>query len=184
MARRIDLTTRRRASEVSVTHPLHGIATIQDNGPLSETALDRCLDDGLRAPDWLVLLNQRVFFWANRAGVDGLLAARVNRHRSRAILVFDTLRLVRKHVLQVEISPINSGSTIRNPARRGLMTFSPLASMNYPEWRRRRGQLDHIREIVVVGEVRDIADYLVDHWVTGSSLGVVCDRDDPTGSRR
>ena len=161
----MELTTRRRVAEVCVSHPASGKAYIQDNRPLSETALARCLDDGLRPSDWLTLLNRRVFFWADRDGVDRLLGARSNRSRPRAVLVFDTLRLARRHAARIEVSPINSGSTIRNPPRRGATTFIPLTDLAYFEWRRRRGRLDRIREVTVVGEVADANEYLVDGWI-------------------
>lgn len=171
-----EVTTRRRTTEISVGHPVHGRATIHDNRPLSEAALARCLDDGLRPEDWLALLNQRVFFWVDHDGVDSLLGARTNRRRSRAVLVFDTLRLVRANADRVEVSPINSGSTIRKPARRGSTTFTPLLPMDYAAWRRQRGRLDRVREVVVVGDVADVANHLVDCWISEPRVNSRIDR--------
>ncbi len=166
--RRAALTTRRRPAEVSIEHPRHGAATLSDNLPLSERALAACLDDGLAPPDWLRLLNARVFFWADRDGLARLLGARVNRARPRLILAFDTLGLAAAHAARVEISPINSGATIRKPARRGASTFTPLLAMPYPAWRRRRGGRDRILEVVVRGPVPDAARHLVDAWTTAA----------------
>ena len=160
--RRLELSTRRRPIEVRLEHPVHGTAILNDNLPLSERALANCLDDGLTPRDWLRMLNERVFFWADANGLGRLLTARMNRTRSRQILVFDTLGLARAHADRVEISPINSGATIRKPARRGLTTFTPILAKSYDAWRRQRGQRDRIVEVTIRGGVPDIARYLVD----------------------
>ena len=161
-ARRADLTTRRRPAEIRLEHPAHGTAVLSDNLPLSERALAACLDDGLAPRDWLNLLNDRVFFWADLDGLARLLKARINRGRPREVLVIDTLGLARAHAGRVEVSPINSGSTLRRPARRGRATFAPLSAMSYAEWRRRRGGRDRILEVVVRGGVADIARHLLE----------------------
>lgn len=154
----------RRPGSVTLHHPLHGTATITDNLPLSVRALAACLDDGLQPADWLRLLNARVFLWADRGGLDRLLNARLNRTRARDVLVFDTLGLARACTGRVEISAINSGATIRRPARRGLATFTPLERHPYATWRRLRDQHDRILEVTVVGGIPDPAPHLVDHW--------------------
>jgi uncharacterized protein DUF7002 len=157
--RRIDLATRRRPAEVELAHPAHGTMILNDNLPLSERALAACLDDGLTPQDWLRMLNERVFFWVDESRVARLLGARMNRARSREVLVFDTLGLVSAHAARVEISPINSGSTLRKPARRGLATFTPVLAKSYREWRRQRGGNDRIVEVTVRGGVADIKRY-------------------------
>jgi hypothetical protein len=161
-ARRAELTTRRRPKEVPISHPVRGEAVINDNLPLSERALETCLDDGLQPADWLQALNKRVFFWADESGLQRLLAARMNRGRMREVLVVDTLGLASAYADRMEICPINSGATIRKPARRGLSTFTPLGAMDYTAWRKRRGGRDRILEVVVRGGVPDIARYLVE----------------------
>ena len=166
-ARLLELTTKRRPAEVHIAHPTHGTAVLNDNLPLSETALAGCLDDGLTAGDWLGILNARVFFWADANGLARLLEARINRGRPREVLAFDTLGLARAHAERIEISPINSGSTIRRPARRGRATFTPLVATGYAEWRRQRGQRDRILEVVVRDGVPDIADHLVSISTSG-----------------
>jgi hypothetical protein len=155
------LLAMRRPAEIVLEHPSRGRAILNDNLPLSERALASCLDDGLRPQDWLRLLNQRVFFWADESGLQRLLGARMNRARPREVLVFDTLSLVTAHADRIEICPINSGATIRRPARRGLATFAPLTSTTYETWRRRRGRLDRILEVVVRGGVPDIARHVL-----------------------
>jgi hypothetical protein len=157
--RRVHLTTTRRPTEIPLVHPVHGTAILNDNLPLSERALAACLDDGHTPQDWLRILNERVFFWAGEDGLDRLLRARMNRTRPRDVLIFDTLDLVEAHAEQVEISPINSGATVRRPARRGLTTFTPLLAKGYSEWQRQRGRRDRILEVVFRGGVPDIGRY-------------------------
>jgi hypothetical protein len=163
------LTRSRRPTEVQLEHPLRGRIILNDNTPLSEKKLTDCLDDDLSSSEWLEMLNARVFFWADEAGLARLTSARANRGRIREVLVFDTLSLVREHEERVEISPINSGATIRRPARRGRSTFAPLQDVDYPTWRLRRGQRDRIVEIVVRDHVRDAARHLVERREIGGA---------------
>jgi hypothetical protein len=155
------LTAKRRPAEVPISCALHGNATLNDNSPLNEAALAKCLDDGLTPDDWLSMLNARVFFWADRNGLARLMNAQFNRGRAREVLVFDTLGLASAHARRMELSPINSGATIRKPARRGFSTFTPLLAKRYPDWRKQRGGNDKILEITVTCGVPDIARYLV-----------------------
>ena len=148
-ADRTRLTTARRPGPVPLHHPDEGTATLNDNLPLSERALERCLDDGLTPADGLTMLNDRVFFWPDDAGVQSLLRARINRTRPRDVLVFDTRKLIEPVAARTELSPINSGSTLRKPARRGRGTFTPLRQHDYPTWRKLRGGHDRIREVTV-----------------------------------
>jgi hypothetical protein len=163
-ADRHPIERRRRPASVPVTHPSHGDAVITDNLPLSEAALALCLDDGLAPADWLALLNSRVFFWPDEESLARLLGARLNRNRDRLVLVLDTLGVARRHEQRMELSAINTGSTIRRPARRGLSTVTPLRLHGYEAWRRLRGGLDRIREVTVVDGVDRVADHLVEHY--------------------
>lgn len=163
---RAAIERRRRLAGVQLHHPRHGTAAITDNLPLSEAALARCLDDGLSPEDWLLLLNARVFFWCDEASLGGLLGARLNRDRPRLVLVLDALGLLRDHGERAELAAINTGSTIRKPARRGLATFTPLARHGYRAWQRLRGGSDKVREVTVVGGVADIRPYLIRRYVS------------------
>lgn len=164
-ADRPSIERQRRPASVVLTHRVHGRATITDNLPLSMAALAVCLDDGLAPEDWLRILNGRVFFWADRDGLATLMGARLNRRRDRLVLVLDTLGVARQAGARMELSAINSGATIRRPARRGLHTFTPLDRHSYEEWRRLRGKLDRVREVTVVGGVFKVADHLIEHYI-------------------
>jgi hypothetical protein len=151
-----------RPSAVPIHHPLHGTVVINDQSPMTQAALEKCLEDGLRPADWLSMLNRRVFFWSDERGLSRLLGARANRTRDVEVLVFDTLSLARAYADRIELCAINSGSTIRRPARRGLSTFTPLRDLSYAAWSRKRGGRDKILEITVLDGVPDIAAYLVE----------------------
>ena len=162
------LTRRRRPGEVGLLTDF-GPVTVNDNVPLSHRALERCLTDGLSPADWCAMLAERVFFWTSEAGLARLRGARTNRGRERLTLVVDTLSLARAHHRRVELSPINSGSTIRKPARRGLHTFAPMDEFEtYRDWAEQRMRLglvksrDAVREVTVRGGVPDIADHVVE----------------------
>jgi len=152
----------RRPGRTPISHPVHGSAVLNDQLPMSEAALAKCLDDGLAPADWLALLNRRVFFWSDEAGFAGLLGARANRNRALEVLVVETLPLARAYADRIELSPINSGATLRKPARRGLPTFTPLLELSYREWRRKRGGKDRIKEVTVLGGIPDFASYVRD----------------------
>ncbi len=168
-ARTMDALTSkpRRTAAVFEDTPM-GRVVISDSIPLSETALRRCLDDGLSPQDWCGMLAERVFFWANERDLDGLLRARSIRDVARDVLVIDTLGFVTAHFDRVELSPINSGSTIRKAARRGLSTYAPLSGVeSYREWSERRmgagvkRSRDVVREVTVRG-VADVAPFVLE----------------------
>lgn len=69
----------RRPQEVPLEHPVHGRAVLNDNVPLSERALESCLDGGLDPAGWLRMLNQRVFFWTTDTALEKHLQARMSR---------------------------------------------------------------------------------------------------------
>lgn len=156
------LTTARRATAVPLSHPLYGTMILNDNLPLSEKALENCLDDGLTPSDWLRTLNSRVFFWADETGLQRLLGAKMNRGRQREVLVFDTLLIAQAHMDTLCLSPINSGATIRKPARRGLTTFTPAKDHSYAQWRRLRGKSDKIVEVTVDHALPRASEFLID----------------------
>lgn len=109
-----------------------------------------------------MMLNRRVFFWPNERGLGDLAKAKTNRSRVRIILVLDTLGLVERHSDRVELTAINSGSTIMRPASRGLSTFVPLERHSYTDFRNLRTRNGRLKEVAVVGGVPDIEEHLLD----------------------
>lgn len=161
---RAEILARPRPARVALHHPGHGTAVINDNSPLSEKALAGCLDDGLAPSEWLAMLNARVFFWPAEQEAATLAGARLNRGRRLAVLVVDTLGLVRAHAARVELCPINSGATIRKAARRGRGTFTPLAAAPRRPWPR-------LREVVVRDAAAPLAPHVVEVRHIGGSAG-------------
>jgi hypothetical protein len=163
-AERQSIETVRRPTSITIAHPEYGEASITDNGPLSEAALLHCLDDGLQPADWMRLLNQRVFFWVDERNVDVHLRASIRHGEQRVVLVFDTLSVTRTYHRQVELAAINTGSTIRRPARRGLSTFSPARPYTYRDWQRLRGGRDQIKELTVLDGIRDVDVHMTGYY--------------------
>src|SRR5260370_39970087 len=75
-----------------------------------------------------------------------------------------TLSVVNAYHSQVELAAINTGSTIRRPARRGLSTFAPAHQHTYQEWRRLRGGRDQIKELTVIDGVRDVDVHMTGYY--------------------
>lgn len=90
---------------------------IRDQRPLSDKALQKCLEDGLTPEDYYELLNDRVFLWAT--------VSRLCRHHDRyrsedpVLLRFPTAQLLRLNA-DVEFSRINSGATRANSYLGGI----------------------------------------------------------------
>ncbi|MEM9726016.1 MAG: hypothetical protein AAF909_11190 [Pseudomonadota bacterium] len=164
-ATRVAVTEQCRPTQIPLKHPQHGSIVINDNKPMSEQALLKCLDDGLAPKDWLRMLNSRVFFWCSDEGLSRLLGAKMNKGRKRLVLVIDTLSFSKEHTDYIEICPINSGSTIRKPARRGLKTFTPLGALPYKDWQKKRGRRDKILEVTCLRGVPDICNFVRDRYI-------------------
>lgn len=151
-----------RPATITLDHPENGTLILNDQLPLNEKALTVCLDGGLSPQDWLRILNDRVFFWPDEANLERLLGARINRGRVRDVLVFDTLSLAHAAHDRMELSPINSGATIRKPARRGPETFTPISALSYRNWQRKRGRRDTVREVTVVHALSNPGAHLLE----------------------
>lgn len=162
---RTAIESRRRAEPVSIAHPLHGTAMIRDQKPLSESALEHCLD-GMTPRQWCELLNRMVFFWPTEQRVRDLMGARAYRGRAHAVLAVDTTRLLARYGQRVWLSPINSGSTLYRPAARGRGTFR--RPDEHPPERR-------VAEVAVEYAVPDIRDLVlsVAEWRDGAKRGVL-----------
>ncbi|WP_206932881.1 DUF7002 family protein [Roseococcus thiosulfatophilus] len=157
---------RRRAARDVLEQTSFGRVVLNDNLPIHMGKLARCLDDGLTAEEWLAELNRRVFFWVREARMLGLGEAAVNRNDPRKLLVLDTASVVSACGVRMQVSPINTCSTQRKPARRGRATFTPLGAMPFAEWRWRRRDTksspDEVVEVTVLGHVPDIERHLIE----------------------
>jgi len=136
-------------------------AVIRDQKPMSDEALKKCLRDGLTPGDWYRILNARTFFWLSKTRLRRLLGARAYRHRPQTVLTIDTRSLVEVHFNRIELSSINSGSTIFNPVPRGRRTFLPIHEYDFEGWCKKRRREDAVAELVVREGVPDIKDHVI-----------------------
>jgi hypothetical protein len=151
-----------RSATMGIAHPTHGSAVVRDQLPLRPDLLARCLLDGLSPSDWYRVLNGQVFFWVDEDHLWTLRGAKAYRDAPQTIVEVDTAALLDRHLEDVRLSSINSGSILRGGAARGLMTFRSIA--DHPTSR--------VVELCVVGAVPDIADLTIrarHHWPNGRS---------------
>lgn len=142
-----------RPGPVDLTLPDGTPVRITDNRPLSFAKLAPALDDGLTPEAWLAMLNARVFLWPDRRLGEGNRRARARLGYDSEWHGYDTAALLGPVWDRAEIAPINSGSTVHRPARRGLATFAPLDGLDWAAWRRRRGRAapDVVKEVTIRG---------------------------------
>jgi hypothetical protein len=151
-----------RSTSIPIEHPEHGRAVVRDQRPLRPDLLARCLTDGMTPADWYRTLNAHVFFWVDEPHLGTLLNARAYREFPQTVLVVDTARLLNRHLADVRLSSINSGSILRGGAPRGTGTFLPV-----PDYQKSR-----IVELCVTGAVpgiRELAVTVEHRWPDGRS---------------
>jgi len=143
-------------------HPELGEVVIRDQGPLNLTHLEPKLTD-LTVEEWLVELNSRVFFWLHPAKLAGLLQARRYRDSEQDVITIDTRSLLDAVGDRAHLSAITSGAALYpNATPRGSGTFTAIADYDYEAQRRRRGSVDAVVELAVVGGVRDLASHVIE----------------------
>jgi hypothetical protein len=170
------LLAQHRPATVPITHPTHGTAYVRDQKPMSDAGLRRALQDDLTPADWYRLLNARVFFWLTQTRLDTLLGAAAYRDRPHTILVLDTASLLARHAARVQLSPINSGSTVYNPAPRGRDCFLSIAEFPFDHWAKKRSRTKAIAELTVLHAVPDLRDHVLEVYETGPPRRVLFSR--------
>jgi hypothetical protein len=150
----------RRGRPEPLEHSTWGRVVLRDQHPLSVRALERALAESMTVEAWLYLINGRVFFFPTRERLDRLATA--YRSEDQSILVFDTARLLERHLDEVEISHMNTGATIPFAHPRGPDTFRPLCEYPYEERLRRRGWQDALAEVTVRRLVPEVEPLLVE----------------------
>jgi hypothetical protein len=136
-------------------------AIVRDQKPMSDSALEKCLLDGLTPEDWYRTLNQKCFFWLSRKRLQRLLGAKAYRADPQVVLTIDTASLVKANGNKVLLCPYNSGSTIMNPVKRGKGTFMTISDYDYARWKQARGKQEAVVELVINGGVPDIRDHVL-----------------------
>ncbi len=151
LARKIEL--HRLRSSYRLTSKSHGSFTLRDRTTLSHATLRATLDSSCTPEEWIDLLSQRVFFFAQQKSLQNLLRAPLNRELSHVVLDVDTKKLFQLYSSTIQLSDINTGYTKRKAARRGLFTFQSPATY------RRTGNRQII-EVTVLNSVVNILPLL------------------------
>jgi len=149
-----------RPDSVQIEHPIHGVAVVRDQKPISVSKLKACLDD-MTITEWFETLNQRVFFWLQEGRLDRMLNAPPYRTRPHTVLVIDTARIVQSHGDAIRLSHINTGATLFDPPRRGPHTFTTIEDYLHPNRRRALAAASDLAELAVLEGVPDIVDLVV-----------------------
>lgn len=155
---RTSIESKHRPDSVIIQNEKYGKAVIRDQKPLSESALKECLID-LDPVAWYRILNGRVFFWVTEDRLKTLLSARAYKNTMHCVITIETQALLPKHIENVQLSPINSGSTLYTPIKRGLKTFSSLSEYPFEERRKLRGAENAVAELTINHGVQDIEEF-------------------------
>jgi len=158
---RIELESTRRPVSTTIRRAGLPDAVIRDQIPMSDGALTKCLLDGISPAQWYEKLNKRTFFWLSRERLRRLLGARAYRSQPQTVLTLNTRSLVAAHKRRIELSPINSGSTIFKPQQRGHDTFLPIKDYPFEQWRQRRPLIDAVAELIVLEGVPDVVQHVI-----------------------
>lgn len=159
-SQRTRIESEHRPASVPISHPRHGRAVIRDQKPMSDSALERCLM-GMTPREWYELVNRRVYFWLVEERLNRLLMAKMYRNVEHVVMTIDTRSLVTAYEDVTTLSPINSGSTIRNPQRRGPQTFMRISDYPFDQRRRGRGRVGAIAELSIAHSVPDVARHVL-----------------------
>lgn len=115
----------------------------------------------MSVPEFLRLINGKVFFWPTSRRLETLFSARAYRDRPHLILTLDTASLLAVHGDRVTLSPINSGATVHDVPARGSDTFKAISAYDFEGWRKKRSRSTAVAEICVEHSVPDVERHLV-----------------------
>jgi hypothetical protein len=136
-----------RPKAISISHPVHGEFLTNDQAPMNASALAKCLTD-LTPQQWCESLNSRIFLWPRRERVIRHIGAKLAAGTKRIVLAFDTRSLFETLDVDLfELSPINSGNTMRKAAPRGSSTFRRFRDYPFHERRKSEGLKSAIAEV-------------------------------------
>ena len=162
----LELRSRKRFAPVLLHEDERGRVLLNDNLPLIFPRLAGALDDGLTPDDWLRILNERVYFFPTLERAASFIEAGRRGGREKLLLTFDALSIASAHLDDLFIAPINTGSALRSPARRGRSTFAPAARVSWEEFAARRRATkrtpDTVAEISLLGGLPDVSRHLVE----------------------
>ena len=147
--------------KLCVTHrkfsiPLNGF-TIRDQKPMNMAMLERCLCDDTTPPEWLALLNSKVFFWPRKRQVTK--SDRLNRFIAKytdeplLVMEFSSFRLLSELAKDVSLCHLNTGATRSVAHKRGKSSF--IAFHEYL-W----SPTNEVAEVTVPDRVTDVHRFL------------------------
>ncbi len=102
---------------------LHGI-TLRDQHAAPESKMKTCLV-GVSIPDWLALLNSKVFFFVELKKAQRL--AETYAAYQNILLEVDSKTLLERHASESFVCRFNSGAFLFKPTPRGRNSFIPMA---------------------------------------------------------
>ncbi len=155
--KRFAAESRRRSAPIPLTPD--GTVVLRDQLPINESKLEACLVS-MTTQEWYEALNRRVFFWPTNQRLLGMLKAGPYRARKHLVLTLDTAALLRTYLERVELSRINSGSTLYNPSPRGRDTFLALDEYPFEELRKARGPARAVAELTVDYAVHNVLNFV------------------------
>lgn len=164
------INTESRRDAVVLEHPRYGRLSLRDQRPLSLKKLAGKLRGGISAEQWLQLLNRKVFFWLSEHKFRDLTEARTYRGTRQLVITVDTAELVRRYDAQIELCPINSGTTNPFAHPRGRDSFMSIEAYPYEQRRKDRGVKDAIAELTVDYAVPDLMEFVIEAEEIGGGL--------------
>lgn len=101
---------------------------LRDQGPLfARKDLKTVLDSGLDVSDWIRLLNQRVYFFADQTSMQKLLDKYVQMDGAQDVIWLSPLKLLEAEGVRLELTSQNTGAIARRSgAQKTAETFVPL----------------------------------------------------------
>jgi hypothetical protein len=159
-AARIPLERQRRMDSVAVDVDGHRFV-LRDQKPLNEAKLEACLTD-MTVPEWIQMLNRKVFFWPTESRCRDLIGARAYRDQWHTVIEVDTAGLLERH--EVRLSPINAGAVLYSPPHRGSHTFTSIADFPFDDYRTKRSRNRVVAEVAVDCAVPEITAITTRVW--------------------
>jgi hypothetical protein len=102
--------------------------TLRDQSPIfARKDLKAALDSGLDVSDWIRLLNQRVYFFADQTSMQKVLDKYVQADGAQDVVWLSPLKLVQTEGIRLQLSSTNTGAIARRSGpQKTTDTFVPL----------------------------------------------------------
>lgn len=158
---RTQLLARHRPESVPIEADGLPGAVVRDQKPMSNSALNKCLQAGITPEQWYAYLNSYSFFWLHPNRVWRLINGDAYRGSHQTVLTIETASLVEKYRDTIRLSPINSGSTLFNPQPRSFETFMTIENFPFEQRKKGRPLENVVSELVVKHSVPDLKEHVL-----------------------